>query len=160
MRKKSKKYVPNKSNNKLEGSVFLKAFLCDHDSFITIDNLMHKIKNLCKLDYKQGVGYVMKNELGEEIKIIDELNIWRNEWRTLATNANINNYSDESIISIIKKLSFNLDISDELIEAAEKEINFQRAIYRTLSTKPEGKAIIEDAIRPRVINEEIRGYLA
>jgi len=154
MRKKSK-YKPKDINS----NVFLTAFLCDHDSFITIDNLMHRIKHLCALDYKQGVGYVMNDELGKEIVIIENLQNWINEWRVIASDANVKNYSDVALNSIIKKLNFKLDISDELLAQAEREIDLQRAIYRTLAKNEKGKSIMRNAIQARLTTEAIKSYL-
>ncbi|MEY2630762.1 MAG: hypothetical protein RLZZ469_1659 [Bacteroidota bacterium] len=153
MKKRNKKYQPKAKSDYVDLGVVLKAFICEHDSFVTIDRLIQTIKNIGRLDYRHGVGYVYKNELGEEISLVKELTKWMKLWKAIAQRANIE-YADTGLEMLKNKLAYGLLIGDKDLDDAQIVIDRQRKIYRTLATKLE-KEIIKQELESYRVTEEI-----
>lgn len=157
-KKPRKKYVKRSHFDALPENSILKSFMTDHSTFIAIDNLLHMIRNKGEITYKIGAGYVMKNELGEEVHVIESLNNWCDEWQQIVNRSQAVGYDDTNLRKISVLITARTLISDAVLDGAEKEVNYQRKLYRTLNQTKEGRQLIRDVVEPRETVEEIKKF--
>lgn len=118
------KHKPNRS-----AARYITPAQLEFDSFDSIDRLFQKLRH-GELEWGAN-GWVIMGLSGASLHILSALDGWLEYWSTLALQQSIA-YNDVPLRRLAKSLEYNKPLTEAEVDAAQRVVDQQRLMYRTL----------------------------